>query len=162
MPLLLHVLNTFSLLVLLFSVLPPCARFIKYTNIMFPTQWKRKESKGLFGRLFTLFSSKSDSGVPKTFLAVNHYNLLHKVHESLPSIISVFFLLLLNIFCLNCCQFQKCHWVLRFGSTFCLRCLALVVSDQLKNSEPLSLHMTGELQRTTHKSFYIVGCKQSL
>lgn len=58
-----------------------------------------------------------------------------------------FFLLLLNIFDLNHCHFQMCHWVVEFCSTFYLPWLTLIVSDQLQDAELFSLHMAGDLQR---------------
>lgn len=80
-PLILHVLNLFSLLVLLFSVLLPCATFIKYhTNILSHYQHSEKEKnqKGCLEGFSLYFLLSQDSFIPKTFLTVNHYNLLHK------------------------------------------------------------------------------------
>lgn len=80
-PLILHVLNLFALLVLIFSVLPPCARSIKYhTNILShcPHSEKEKNKKRCLEGFSLYFLLSQDSFIPKTFLTVNHYNLLHK------------------------------------------------------------------------------------
>lgn len=106
------------------------------------------------------FLPSYDSFTTKTFLTVSHHNLLcwsaaiflcfktrNLVH--LQSFLIFFYCCWISsTWIVASCHFVAiCHWVLELSNTFYLPCLSLVVSDQLQNTELLSLNMAGELQR---------------
>lgn len=106
----------------LFSALPPCSRFIKYhRNILSRCQHgeKEKNQKGCLEDFSLYFLPSQDSFIPKTFLTVKHYNLLHRSAAMFLNIrtrnlvclqsFQDFFMLLLNILYLNCCQLSHAH-----------------------------------------------------